>query len=66
MSILPPGGYIYFLCSVEWLRDEKGQFEAAMRALQERGVWRWVLMKEPRDAYYMKDQPLVYAFRVLK
>ena len=60
------GGCIYFLAAVEWLFDQREEFEDEMRRLQKEGIWRWVLMKESPDKYYKNDQTLIYAFKVLK
>ena len=60
------GGYIYFLGSVEWLFEEKENFEDEMRRLEKEGIWRWVLKKESPDSYYTNDHALIYAFKVLK
>ena len=40
--------------------------EQKIQQMQEKGIWRWVLMKESAETFYEEDGALVYAFKVLK
>ena len=56
---------MFFLGATQWLGPHRARFEDKMKNLEARGIWKWITNKQPDEPYYLDQQTLVYAFKVL-